>query len=123
MSKQLLYMRLQRAVERLQFLLKLPRLTTEEVTNLLTPWIDPENLAILLAYRETTNQCRTAERFGMKQRTVWGRLHRTADRLERLSKKHPRLQEVAKHISMLVENHNILYYCAQLNVNARKRSG
>lgn len=74
--------RLQRATNRLQYLLRLPKLDLEQVKLDLSLWLtDSQNVQIMLLMKETTCQSEVAKRLGVSQGLVRHRFLRILKRL------------------------------------------
>lgn len=89
--------RLARATRRIKFLVSLPSLSDDDVTAALrsTP-LNTVEIAILLKYRETTQQTRTAVETGLSQSKVRHSLVTSTERLTQWAVERPELEEVAR---------------------------
>jgi DNA-directed RNA polymerase specialized sigma24 family protein len=97
--------RLQRATARIQFLLKLPPLTIEEIQDTLKGFLaDPLDINIMTSMYETTCQSEVAKLLGVSQGLVRHRFLRALDRMN----SNPALNEFAEIFNTISKNLNIL---------------
>jgi len=101
--------RIGRAIERLKFLAALPKLPDDEIEALLTPHFGEADLAVLMTYRHTASQSKSADQLGISQGRVRHRLIKSVARLEEIAKADPTFKEVAKLFCMLRDHPNVLF--------------
>ena len=115
-----------KASERLRFLWEIEKLnlTDQEILATLasTP-LAQIDLDILMTYRETTQQSRTATIMGLTQGRVRHRLTKACKKLEDWAVTRPELQRVSKLFSALRDNCNILAEINSHHAQRREQKG
>jgi len=97
--------RLQRAANRIKFLLSLPEMATGELDAVLATFLtDPLDIQIMILMHETTCQSEVAKRLGVTQGLVRHRFIRTIERMEDAGG----LEKYAGMFRSISENLNIL---------------
>lgn len=97
--------RLQRAADRIRFLLDLPEFTAQEVHEGMIRFLsDPLDIQIMELMWETTCQSEVAKRLGVSQGLVRHRFIRSIDRMEQI----PGMEKYAKVFRLISDNLNIL---------------
>lgn len=97
--------RLQRAANRIRFLLSLPDLDVGELCEAMTGFLsDPLDIQIMLLMYQTTCQSEVAKRLGVSQGLVRHRFIRTITRMEEVDE----MMKYAKMFQSIAENLNIL---------------
>ena len=100
---------LQRACNRLRFLIECPNPTDEEIRDLLAPHFTERDIDILLRYRVCTNQSRVAEALGKTQGCIRFRIIHSTQRLQKMAARDPRFADVAK-IYRLISQYGCIRY-------------
>lgn len=97
--------RLQRAINRIKFLLRLPQVDHDEMRRDLSRFLsDPMDIDIMVYMYDTTCQSEAAKRLGVSQGLVRHRFIRTIDRMGR----HDSMSFYADLFSTIAKNLNIL---------------
>ena len=97
--------RLQRATARIRFVLDLPDVSLDEMTEVLRGFLsDAEDVQIMLLMYETTCQSAVAKRLGVTQGKVRHRFMRSTKRMG----DNPHMEKYAKVFQAIAENLNIL---------------
>lgn len=108
--------RLSRAKKRLEFLRDMPKIDSEEIEDLLSPYFTPLEIEVVQGMVQTTCQSKTAqlinERHGlsndlkkrMTQVKVRHRFEKAIQRLTTLTREHQELRECLKLLTMVKEN-------------------
>lgn len=101
--------RITRALERLQFLAQLPKLTEDQIRHLLAQakFAKPHDQEILLLYCQLSCQAEVGRQLGIAQATVRSRVVACTRRLARLAIKEPKYSEIARLFEMLMAAGNI----------------
>lgn len=102
--------RLTRAVQRLKFLIEVPKIDNQEVERLLhLAGFDRTDIEILILYRKLTSQTAVAEIVGVHQTGVRDVIRMSVKRLAKLAERDPAFDDVAKLFRMHREHGNILH--------------
>lgn len=97
--------RLQRAINRIKFLLQVPQVSNEDMRRDLSRFLsDPMDIDIMIYMYNTTCQSEAAKRLGVSQGLVRHRFIRTIDRMSR----HESMSFYADLFSTISKNLNIL---------------
>lgn len=97
--------RLQRAIERIKYLLEVPHVELADLRQVLSAFLtDPMDVDIMVYMYETTCQSEAAKRLGVSQGLVRHRFIRTIDKMS----KSPDMQFYANVFNLVARNLNIL---------------
>jgi DNA-directed RNA polymerase specialized sigma24 family protein len=103
-SQPTVHYRLQRATDRIRFVLSLPDISVEEVEEAMRGFLsDPEDVRIMTLMFETTCQSDVAKQLGVTQGKVRHRFMRSTKRMS----ENPKMEKYAKVFSSIADNLNI----------------